>query len=247
MLSMSKSFRLKFLIGLGAFLIGGYIGCRPIQAQRAYAKQQYQQTNTGGYFQSVNGQTDLSPPSLDPNNIIFLTKEMWLIDTSGNWVETGSVKGYTAPDGVSATTYWAGEYYARQKIVNGNPVYQRKYIGSSGSTGSKVFQVNVGQASGSSYSWDFYLNNSYVGSFDSPSSSFPYAQIGIETNNGCSNYSNGTYVDSMYILTPSKTWAKWGSSVVDADNKKIAAWDSVYSSTNQRIIFNSGAKPTNCP
>lgn len=243
----SKSFRLRFLIGFSAFVFSEWIGCGSIKAQNAYAKQQYNQTNVGGYFQSVNGQTDLSPPLNDTTKNIAITKEMWLLDSSGNWVETGSLKGYTAPDGISATTYWAGEYYARQKIVNGSPVYQRKYIGSSGSTGSKIFQVNVGQANGSSYSWGFYLNNAYVGSFDSPNSSFPYTQIGIETNNGCSNYLSGTYVDSMYILTPSKTWAKWGTNVIDGDNKKIAAWDSVYSSTNQRITFSSGPKLSTCP
>jgi hypothetical protein len=247
MLSIRKCKKFKLLTGFSAFTLSQFIGLRTSYAQNAYAKQQYNQTNVGGYFQSVNGQVDLFPPSIDPNKNIFVTKEMWLLDTSGNWVETGSVKGYTAPDGISATTYWAGEYYARQKIVNGNPVYQRKFIGTSGSTGSKIFQVNVGQASGSSYSWNFYLNNSYAGSFDSPKSSFPYAQVGIETNNGCSNYRNGTYADSLYILTPSKTWAQWGSNVIDGDNKKVAAWDSVYSSASQRITFSSGAKPASCP
>jgi hypothetical protein len=224
-----------------------FVDIGALQAQNAYAKQQYNQTNVGGYFQSVNGQTDLNPPSTDPNKNIFITKEMWLLDTSGNWVEIGSVKGYTAPDGISATTYWAGEYYARQKIVNGNPVYQRKFIGASGSTGSKIFQINVGNASGSSYSWDFYLDKSHVGSFDSPKSSFPHAQVGIETNNGCSNYRSGTYADSLYILTSSKAWEKWGTNVVDGDNKKVAAWDSSYSSANQRVTFSSGAKPSGCP
>ncbi len=247
MLNISKSTKFKFFIGFSALTFSQCIDAGSSYAQNAYAKQQYNQTNVGGYFQSVNGQTDLSPPSFDPNENIFVTKEMWLLDASGNWVETGSVKGYTAPDGISATIYWAGEYYARQKIVNGNPVYQRKFIGTSGSTGSKIFQINVGTASGSSYSWDFYLNNTYAGSFDSPNSNFPYAQVGIETNNGCSNYSNGTYADSLYILTPSKTWAKWGTTVIDGDNKKVAAWDSVYSSANQRITFFSGAKPSSCP
>lgn len=242
MSNISKNLKLKFLIGFSSFIFSQYMLCSIAQADtRAYAKQQYKQLNVGGYFQSVNGQSDLFPYSTN-----FMTKEMWLIDELGNWVETGSLKGYTSPDGISATTYWAGEYYARQKIVNGNPIYQRKYIGSSGSTGSKIFQVNVGQASGSSYSWDFYLNNAYVGSFDSPNSSFPYVQIGIESGHNCSTYRSGTYVDSLYTLTPSKTWAKWGTMVGTADNK-LAPWNSVYSLANQNIIFNSGAKPSGCP
>ncbi|MCY7276770.1 MAG: hypothetical protein LH702_24305 [Phormidesmis sp. CAN_BIN44] len=242
-----KLFRDSIISVFAVFTALGFSG--NAQAQNAYAKQQLNQTNAGGFFRSVNGQTDLVPPSPDPTQKIFVTKEMWLLDELGNWVEMGSVKGYTAADGISSTTAWAGEYYARQKVVSGVTTYLRRYIGTTGSTGAKSFQINIGTGSGALVNWDFYLNGTYLGSFDSPKSSFPYMQVGIESNNGCSNYTSGTYADSLYYYTTgtTKSWQQWNTTPVDGDNKKIAAWDSVYNSTAQKITFLSGAKPAGCP
>jgi hypothetical protein len=206
---------------------------------RAYTKQQYNQTNAGGFFQSVNGQTDLRMPLPDTGKI-FTGKIMWLLDGAGNWVETGSIKGYTSPDGISTPTYWAGEYYGRQKVVNNVTTYLRRLIGSSGSTGPKSFQVIVGQANGSSYNWDFYVNNTYIGSFDSPKNTFPYMQVGMETNNGCGNFVSGTYSDSLYIYTPTKTWQSWGANVVASPPDSRVIWSSSYSQANQKVTFTSG-------
>ncbi|MGB3205173.1 MAG: hypothetical protein WBB28_09310 [Crinalium sp.] len=244
----SRNFCINVLFGVVSVVLSTVALPNNAQAQRAYAKQQLNSTNAGGFFYSVNGQTDLSVPSIDPNRNIFITKEMWLLDASGNWVEMGTVKGYTSADGISSSTsYWAGEYYARQKVVNGVTTYLRRFTGTSGSTGSKSFQINVGQASGSSFNWDFYLDGSYIGSFDSPKSTFPYMQIGTETNNGCSNYVSGTYADSLYYYTPTNGWQQWGTNVIDGDNNLISGWDSTYNATNQRITFTSRPKPTDCP
>jgi hypothetical protein len=206
---------------------------------RAYTKQEHRQTNAGGFFRSVNGQSDLKMPVPDTKKV-FVGKIMWLLDGAGNWVETGSVKGYTAPDGISTPTYWAGEYYGRQKIVNGVTTYLRRLIGSSGSTGAKSFQVMVGQANGSLYNWDFYVNNTYIGSFDSPKNTFPYMQVGMETNNGCGNFVSGTYADSLYIYTPTKAWQQWGTNVGVSPKDTRVPWSSSYSQVNQKITFTSG-------
>jgi hypothetical protein len=145
----------------------------------------------------------LTFPSIDPNKNILITKEMWLLDASGNWVEIGTVKGHTSEDRLSTSTlYWEGEYYASQQITNGVQKYKRTLLGTSGSTGSKTFNVYRDPATLSPCSWLFYVNGLYVGQVNHAQGSFPYAQIGIETNNGCSNYLSGTYADSMYILPP---------------------------------------------
>jgi hypothetical protein len=237
------------VLPLGALALAT-VSIESAQAQNAYSKQQYNQTNSGGYFRSVNGQTNLQLPSVDPGKKIFITKEMWLLDASGNWVETGTVKGYTSEDGLSPTTvYWAGEYYASQQVVNGVQKYKRTLVGTSGSTGSKTFNVYRDPATQGPYAWNFYVNGLYVGQVSHPKGSFPYAQVGIETNNGCTNYTSGTYSDSLYILPPGSGQAltKWGTNVINADNKKIASWASTYNSTTQRVTFTSGAKPAGCP
>jgi hypothetical protein len=122
-------------------------------------------------------------------------------------------------------------------------------VGNSGSTGSKTFNIYRDPATQNPYYWYFYVNGLYVGQISSSKGSFPYAQIGIETNNGCSNYLNGTYADNLYVLPPGQgqSLTKWGSNVVDGDNKRIASWDSSYNTTNQKITFNSGSKPAGCP
>lgn len=206
----------------------------------AYAKQQLNQTNIGGFFQSVYGQQDLAPPNPDTTYKIFVSKEMWLLDGGGNWVEIGDIKGYSAPDGVSSTKYWAGHYYAKQRTNGSNsPIYQRILIGPYNPTGAHTYQATRGSASNSLWIWNFSIDNgAYRGSLYSNNSSFPYMQVGIETNNGLSKFRSGTYANSLYHLNTSNAWTNWPSSgVLDGDNGRIPSWNSVYDGTNRKINF----------
>lgn len=46
---------------------------QPVFAQNAYAKQQLNQTNTGGFINLPVGQADLFPPNPDPTKKAFIT------------------------------------------------------------------------------------------------------------------------------------------------------------------------------
>lgn len=110
-------------------------------AQHAYIRQgiaPYSIINSearGGRFKTNKGQEDLINPGSNAtvaNRDKFIVKTMWLIGRAANgddeWVEVGSLKGWTAQDGGSTnTSYWAGHYYARQKVVNGIKSYFRVY------------------------------------------------------------------------------------------------------------------------
>lgn len=164
---------------------------------------------------------------------------MWLLAPGGNWVEMGNVKGYTAPDGVSTTQYWAGHYYAKQRTNGTNPpIYQRILFGVSGVTGAHSFQIEKTGSSGGLYSWSFALNNVNQGGLSSNNASFPYMQGGIETNNGLSKFRSGTTIESMYYRDTANVWKAWPTTgVVDGDNLKIPSWNSVYDGANRRITF----------
>jgi len=233
------------LLGLSILALAPFANIQLASAQNAYAKQQLNQTNTGGYFYSLNGQEDLAPPSPDTTYKLFITKEMWLLDGRGNWVETGTVKGYTSPDGVSSSTeYWAGHYYAKQR-TNGttSPLYQRILIGPYKPTGAHSYQLERDTSTGFAWNWTILIDGGdYIGTVAANNSSFPYMQVGLETNNGYSKFKNGTVANSMYYRNTSDSWTKWPSSgLLDGDNGKIPDWNSVYNGVNNSITFSTNA------
>jgi hypothetical protein len=228
------------------------VSARSAAAQNAYIRQAIFQTGiTGAKFRANLGQEDLinpGPNATASNRNKFITKETWLLAPS-EWVETGTVKGWTSQNGSSSNqSYWAGSYYARQKVVNGVQSYFRAYTGNSGATGTPSYQVNyAGLVNGVPY-WNFYVNGSFVGSLDHTKTQFNQMQIGIETNSTCSSFRNGTVSDSIQFRNSGGNWANWNTvSVGSYPLNPISTWSSQYVSAGNLVAFNRTANPANCP
>ncbi len=267
--------------------IGGYViascasilclgsGSAAAQDTRAYAKQVLPFSDSrimGGSYRAVMGHEHLGvpAPSLDTKKIIFIAKTMWLNDYAGSWLELGALKGYTSADGGNTSTeYWVGNYYGWQRIINvatKEKEFRRFFVGTYGESGNpRNLSIEPGGTTASGkFIWDFYRDDELVGSIDHPKAGFIAMEVGMESNQGCTNYSNGTVSDVLFYFGPTvanpsvREWQLWPSAqssppstltsgkVTDLDNKKNPAWDSTYNPTDRSIKYQT-TPPTGCP
>lgn len=267
---MQKLKVLKYFIPTLSFATVVANLCSPVLAQKAYLRQAMPIPAgiTGSRFTSVNGQEHListSPTASAANRDKVIAKQTWLVASVPNvgaeWVEVGSVKGWsTTSGGTVNATYWAGHYYARQKIVSGQLLYFRSYSGtsapgSSSPTGSQTYQVNyAGLINGTPY-WNFYVNNIFMGNLDHTRTAFTEAQIGIETNSTCNSFTSGTKSQAIQTRNTAGTWTSFPNPaglVTTAPSNTGAGtpyptWLSVYSSATNTVNFTQSTPPASCP
>jgi hypothetical protein len=235
----------------------------PAIAQSRYLRRAIiNQTVTGGKFTARFGQEDLqSPPANAP---VICRKEKaakvtWVIGPASNgvdseWVEMGSVKGWTNQSGLSnePTTYHAGSYYARQNFVNNQLSYFRSYAGASGVVGAKNYQINYAGLVAGKHRWNFYVDGSLAGSLDSTRPSFPQVQVGLEASSGYVLFFSPTRSDGLQWRNSSGTWQNWStSSITGADNPAAinAGWSSAYTGgvLNQVTFTKTSGSAPNAP
>jgi hypothetical protein len=261
---MSQIQKILLRAGILVGSLATYAYCvGPVLAGTYLRKQIDQAPISGGKFSAVLGQEHLqSVPSTAPAicKSEKIAKVMWLLDAASpepEWVETGSVKVWTNVSGGTVTkdptTYHAGSYFARQKIVNGVPVYYRQYVGASGATGVKNYQITYGGLISGKHYWNFYVDGVLAGSLDYTRGSFRYMQIGIESSTNTFNtFFNGTVSDSVQWRNGNATWNNWSTSLIqpgDSPDAQAVGWSSTYTGTNNRVIFNkpAGSIPYVCP
>jgi hypothetical protein len=204
-------------------------------------------TFSGGFYRNVAGNEDLYLFQRNPVDSIskqqYAAKTMWLIGpSSDNWIEAGSLSGWTSVDGnTTNTTFWKGNYYAKED----NGVYKRFFIGSQNATGNYTFQLDRGSQSGSVYNWALQVKSASGASLSIPithsKNAFSEMQVGIETGNACNGFRSGTYADSLHFKDSGgfKTWSTL-TSVVNTDknnNTSVASRSSSYNKTGNFVTY----------
>jgi hypothetical protein len=212
---------------------------------RIYVKQQvegkgFRPTFTKGTFSGV-GQEDLYPFQRDPIDAIsrrqFINKTMWLASVGGNWIEVGALNGWTSPNGMGATTFWKGNYYARS--ING--VYRREFLGKFGEKGEHFYSIRK-LRSGPNNTWEVYISSGQLVKVIHPVSAFQVMQIGIETGNSCNSYKSGTFAKYPYYETE-RDGAQWNQNRLPVYNVDINNIDSVaimrsrWDPSGNRVLF----------
>lgn len=188
----------------------------------AYAEQQCPWSTVGGYFFDPSGAAALHGGYSASQPLAFLTDEMWC-NFNDDWIEIGEVSG-------SLETYnWSGHYTAIQDEVTGN--YYEYAIGSTGTGNGNSFEIAYNGDS----TWGVYLNNTRIRGFYMPDSRSNGTEVGIETNNTNSYFTNGIQSTLLKIAYASDQWENWYG-VVNYDANSFG-WTSNYSSSANSITF----------
>lgn len=195
-----------------------------ILSPHAYAEQHNSATNLGAYFYNASGQADLYGGYAENNNQGFITDEMWnVFSNESYWIESGDM------DGVINGNYWAG-HYAAKNDASGYTEYTigSEFSGSGNSYETKLTSTNT---------WSVYVNGTLQLQFWEPYSQFDYTEVGIETNNNNSSFTNGIISRGLQTKDLSGTWYNWSSSNVTNRDSYSFGWISSFSSSSDQITF----------
>lgn len=189
----------------------------------AYAVYHNANKNHGGYFYNSSGQKDLFGAYAANGNNGFITDEMWCVFPNHNyWIEVGDM------DGVLNGNYWAGHYAAKNDASG----YTEYSIGSEFSGCGNSFRINLTDPN----TWVVYVNGIAQLTFTEPYSEFDYTDIGIETNNTDSSFTNGISSTTLQMYSIyNDCWPNWTNNGVTNRDNNTLGWHSTYSASSIRI------------